>query len=141
MAYQSLLKPGGKIIISLPNAVIWDVRFKFLFGIFNYTDTGTCDRTHIRFFTLSSMRRLISAANLKIVKEDFNPGIIRPFVPFVKQFMKGKSDSKSHNPRAILDHPLYITYMKYCLPVEKVACRVCKGLFAFQFVFVTQKQF
>jgi len=138
--YQSLLKPDGEIIISLPNVVIWDVRLKFLFGAFNYTDTGTCDRTHIRFFTLSSMRRLIKAARLKIIKEDFNPGIVRPFVPFIKRFMKGKANLESlQNPRAILDNPLYKQYIKYFLPLEKIICRIRKELFAFQFVFVAQK--
>lgn len=137
--YQSLLKPQGKIIISIPNVVVWDVRLKFLFGIFNYTDTGTCDRTHIRFFTLSTTRKLIDEAGLKIIKEDFNPGIFRPFVPLVKKLLKQNS-LQEDNPSLILESPLYKAYLRFVYPLEKLICSLCKGLFAFQFVFVAVKK-
>lgn len=131
--YQTLLKKGGKIIISIPNVVVWDVRLKFLLGGFDYTDTGTCDSTHVRFFTMKSFTKLLDEANLKIVEQDFNPGIFRPFVPIVKKFFK--NDSRA----AILDSPLYKGYLKYIYPTEKIFCNLNKKLFAFQFIFVAEK--
>src|SRR6266542_1633629 len=47
-----LLKPGGKMLMSLPNvANIW-VRLNLLLGRFNYSRVGILDETHLRFFTL-----------------------------------------------------------------------------------------
>lgn len=53
----SLLKPGGKIIISLPNIAHWSVRIPLLFGFFEYTSRGILDRTHLHFF---NRRRALS---------------------------------------------------------------------------------
>jgi len=61
-----LLKPGGKILISLPNiANIW-IRLGLLFGRFNYRDTGILDRTHLRFFTLKTMKQLITESGFDV---------------------------------------------------------------------------
>lgn len=138
--YCNLLKPGGRVIVSLPNAVVWDIRIKFLFGIFNYTDTGTCDRTHIRFFTLSSMKRLIDSASFRILKEDFNPGLLRPFLPLIKNILNRKKNTETSNPRAILENPLYKAYMKFGYPIEKFICSINKRFFAFQFVVVAERK-
>jgi len=50
-SHLKLLKPGGHVLISLPNIAIWNVRLELLFGRFRYQDTGTLDRTHIAFST------------------------------------------------------------------------------------------
>lgn len=64
------LKPGGYILISLPNirdmyAVIPIV----LRGDFAYADKGLFDKTHVRFFCKKNMKELIkSTGNLKLDK-------------------------------------------------------------------------
>src|SRR5262245_50159978 len=50
--YRHLLKPGGRLIVSLPNVALWDNRLRLLFGRFHYQDSGVLDRTHLRFFTI-----------------------------------------------------------------------------------------
>jgi len=49
------IKPGGNIIISVPNLrnyhVLTDLAFR---GKFEYADAGILDRTHLRFFTRKS---------------------------------------------------------------------------------------
>lgn len=56
---RSKLAPGGRLVGSIPN-----VRFvKTLFGLlvlkdWRYEDSGVMDRTHLRFFTEKSLRRL-----------------------------------------------------------------------------------
>jgi SAM-dependent methyltransferase len=45
------LRPGGHVIIAVPNVLEWRTRMQFLRGDFKYTDEGILDRTHIRFFT------------------------------------------------------------------------------------------
>ncbi len=57
-----LLAPGGQVLISLPNVAIWNVRLELLLGLFEYGDTGTLDRTHMRFFTRRSFRRFLRPA-------------------------------------------------------------------------------
>jgi SAM-dependent methyltransferase len=48
---RALLQPGGCVIASLPNVRFIGVSGALLFaGRWNYTDFGTLDRTHLRFF-------------------------------------------------------------------------------------------
>jgi O-antigen biosynthesis protein len=61
------LKPTGFIVTSLPNVAHGDVRLSLLRGSFQYRDTGLLDRTHVRFFTLQSIRELLAAAGLVVV--------------------------------------------------------------------------
>ena len=78
------LKERGEAVISVPNIANWKIRLSLLFGKFNYTDIGILDRTHLRFFTYKSIKRLISSTNLKIVSEDITPSFPFPFSPFIK---------------------------------------------------------
>ncbi|MCB0309894.1 MAG: class I SAM-dependent methyltransferase [Bdellovibrionales bacterium] len=54
------LKPGGSLLISVPNVAHWSVRFSLLFGFFNYTERGILDRTHLRFFTWKTLGSFLS---------------------------------------------------------------------------------
>jgi len=64
---RGMLKPGGSIIILIPNVAAWRVRKRlFLNGVFEYEDVGILDRTHLRFFTLDSARALVEEAGYRI---------------------------------------------------------------------------
>lgn len=66
---KSRLKPGAKIIISLPNVACWSSRCGLFFkGRFEYQDSGLFDRTHLRFYTLNSFRRLLLKSGYKVRK-------------------------------------------------------------------------
>ncbi len=70
---SALLKPGGKILISLPNiANIW-VRLNLLFGRFNYSRVGILDESHLRFFTLKTAKQLASDSGLDVVSTSVTP--------------------------------------------------------------------
>jgi len=62
------LAPGGEVIVSVPNVAHLWVRLSLLAGRFEYEDRGILDRTHLRFFTDRSLRRLLAAAGLVIVR-------------------------------------------------------------------------
>jgi 2-polyprenyl-3-methyl-5-hydroxy-6-metoxy-1,4-benzoquinol methylase len=62
------LRPGGEIIISLPNVAHFYVRLSLLLGRFEYSERGILDRTHLRFFTLSSMTRMVHEADCRVVE-------------------------------------------------------------------------
>lgn len=59
-----LLRPGGSVVISVPNVTHGSLRLALLQGRWRYTDTGLLDRTHIRFFTRTSLLELLHAAGL-----------------------------------------------------------------------------
>ncbi len=61
------LKPSGFIVTSLPNVAHGDVRLALLHGSFHYRETGLLDRTHVRFFTLETIRELLKEAGLVVV--------------------------------------------------------------------------
>jgi SAM-dependent methyltransferase len=63
----SKLKPSGYVVTSLPNVAHGDVRLSLMRGRFRYADTGLLDRTHLRFFTAETARRLHDEAGLCIV--------------------------------------------------------------------------
>lgn len=62
------MKPTGYVVTSLPNVAHGDVRIALLRGRFRYAETGLLDRTHMRFFTLETIRELMSQAGLVVVE-------------------------------------------------------------------------
>lgn len=70
---SGLLKPGGKILISIPNvANIW-VRLNLLFGRFDYSRVGILDETHLRFFTLKTAKQLVVDSGLDVISTAVTP--------------------------------------------------------------------
>lgn len=41
-----------------------------LFGRFNYTERGLLDRTHLRFFTRKTARRLLEESGYRVLREE-----------------------------------------------------------------------
>ena len=66
----SWLRPDGIVLCSIPNVAHWRVRLSLLRGKFEYTDSGLLDRTHLRWFTRASARRLIEDAGYRITWEN-----------------------------------------------------------------------
>lgn len=63
------LKPHGRVIVSVPNVANVTVRLSLLLGRFEYRPRGILDRTHLRFFTRNSARRLLEAAGYEVVEQ------------------------------------------------------------------------
>ena len=63
---HELLTPDGYVVISLPNIAHGDVRLSLLTGTFDYSDTGLLDRTHLRFFTRSSIHTFLSQSHFDV---------------------------------------------------------------------------
>lgn len=64
---KKYLNKDGIIIISLPNVARFEVRLHLLSGKFEYTETGSLDRDHLRFFTLKTGRELIENSGFTII--------------------------------------------------------------------------
>lgn len=69
-AARDWLRPGGQVLCSLPNVAHWRVRLALARGRFDYADNGLMDRTHLRWFTRSSARELVSGAGYAVTWED-----------------------------------------------------------------------
>jgi 2-polyprenyl-3-methyl-5-hydroxy-6-metoxy-1,4-benzoquinol methylase len=67
---RTLLRPGGTLIVSLPNVRNHRVVLPLLLGgRWQYRDAGIMDRTHLRFFSRQSARELLAQAGLHITGE------------------------------------------------------------------------
>ena len=63
---KKLLKPGGCIVASIPNVAFHRNLRKMLKGEWRYTDEGTLDRTHLRFFTYTSIVELFERNGMNV---------------------------------------------------------------------------
>lgn len=60
------LRPQGQVIACIPNTQHWTLLRDLLRGQWTYQAQGLLDRTHLRFFTLDSIRHLFRQAGLTI---------------------------------------------------------------------------
>lgn len=60
------LKPGGVVVMSIPNVAHWSVRWNLLWGRFDYEKYGLLDATHLRWFTTASVSRWLENNGLVI---------------------------------------------------------------------------
>lgn len=64
---RACLKPGGRLVVALPNVLFWKQRLQFLAGRFRYTDGGLMDRTHVRFFDWQGAEQLVREAGFAVI--------------------------------------------------------------------------
>ena len=131
---KPLLKKEGFVLISVPNIANWVMRLKLLFGIFNYSNSGLLDKTHLRFFTLKSLKRLINSAGYKIIKLDFYPNLVLSIV----SLFSGSNQSSSNIIKR--DSLAKRFYFRFIFPVEKFISRVNIRLFAYEFIVKIKKK-
>jgi ubiquinone/menaquinone biosynthesis C-methylase UbiE len=72
---RRVLKPGGVVVASLPNVRffgnVWNL---VVHGAWSYTDEGILDRTHLRFYTRSSLADLFAAGGYRLLRQEgINP--------------------------------------------------------------------
>ncbi len=65
---QELLKEDGYVVASIPNISHGDVRLTLLEGNFPYAESGLLDKTHLQFFTRSSVKELFNDNGFEIAE-------------------------------------------------------------------------
>ncbi len=70
-----VLKDGGQLILSFPNIAHWRFRLALLFGRFPYIEDTQTHSQHIRFFTLSSIRKLCQKHDLTVKASEGNSAL------------------------------------------------------------------
>jgi hypothetical protein len=82
-----LLKPGGKLLINVPNHFTLTGRLRMLLGAgihWNrfFPDSNDWNNPHIRFFTYSSITELLTLSGFRLLR-DLSP--VAPAVPMSHQ--------------------------------------------------------
>jgi glycosyltransferase involved in cell wall biosynthesis len=62
--HVDMLSDDGTILICVPNVEHWSFVARLLLGTWDYEQTGLFDSTHLRWFSLESMRRRIKSLGL-----------------------------------------------------------------------------
>ncbi len=61
-------RPGGAVLVSVPNVAHWQARLTLLRGRWPQTDSGTFDASHLRWFTRAALADLLAGAGLRAVE-------------------------------------------------------------------------
>jgi len=115
-----LLAPGATVLISVPNVAHWSVRIPLLFGSFNYTERGILDRTHQRFFTRRTLRKMLQIFPQLTIESE---AVSIPPIEFVL-------------PRFIWDNSLFRALNK----IRYRCAQIFPGLFGYQLLTVVRMQ-
>ena len=70
------VKPGGLVIVSVPNVAHWSVRLDLLRGRFRYAEYGIMDATHLRWFTEETLRQLMAQAGIDVIGVQQTAGVM-----------------------------------------------------------------
>jgi 2-polyprenyl-3-methyl-5-hydroxy-6-metoxy-1,4-benzoquinol methylase len=119
------LKPGKYFIVSVPNIGHVSVVKNLLLGKWDYTAAGIMDETHVRFFTLTSLRKLFSLLELEPL------AIRRKFVPMLYENARGQQQKKIY----FRLNRLFASNRNPLLHVPRL-----RELFVYQYLFVLKKQ-
>lgn len=76
-----LLRPGGVVCASLPNIQHWSAILSLIGGRWDYRDEGLFDRTHLRFFTLSTIVEFFRGCGCTVERAE--PLVPRPGAPLI----------------------------------------------------------
>ena len=112
---ERALMPRGFLLVIIPNLFFWSDRLKLMLGHWNYDESGTFDYTHLRWYTIQSIQRLL--AGYGFVTDRF---IADGWIPLP-------------GARLILGDGLRKR-------INVMACRLSPGLFGQQLIFRFRKQ-
>lgn len=65
-SYGDYLKPGGLVIASIPNIRFYASIARLIFNRWGYRESGILDKTHLRFFTLPTIREMLEQQGYRI---------------------------------------------------------------------------
>ncbi len=111
------LSPAGHVFISVPNIANITVRIGLMFGIFEYRERGILDSSHLRFYTMRSIKREIEGAGFRIVAIRGSSVPIRLIVPRAPEFLLRTGER-----------------------LLTLVTRIWRGLFAYQIIIVAESR-
>lgn len=114
---REALSDGGHVFISVPNIANITVRIGLLFGIFEYRERGILDSTHLRFYTMRTIKRDVEKSGFRIVAIRGSSVPIRLIVPHAPEFLLRVGER-----------------------LLTLVTRIWRGLFAYQIVVVARRR-
>jgi 2-polyprenyl-3-methyl-5-hydroxy-6-metoxy-1,4-benzoquinol methylase len=103
---HGLLREGGQLLISIPNAGYAPFLAELLDGQLRYRPVGLLDETHLRFVTRASLERMIAAAGFaavdleRVVKpaheSEFDTRSLEALPPAVRTFLDGSPEAYTY---------------------------------------------
>ena len=85
---HQIIKPGGTLLLSVPNAGCWAVVSDLIEGRFDYQPVGILCNTHLRFFTRHSLEILLLDAGFHVERwEAVGAAVPELFVEYVSKAM------------------------------------------------------
>jgi len=86
LACKAFLKPEGVIVSSIPNMRHAPYLYRLAYlGEFDYENSGIMDKTHLRFFTKKSIKKMYESLGFEVVKHiGINESLARRFRYLVK---------------------------------------------------------
>ena len=114
---RDALSPEGHLFVSVPNIANVTVRLGLLFGVFEYRERGILDSSHLRFYTMGSIKREIESAGFRIVAFRGSSVPIRLIVPKAPEFL-----------------------LRIGERLLTIVTRIWRGLFAYQIIIVAQRR-
>lgn len=127
---------GATFIVSVPNYAVWYNRLRTLAGRFDYAFSGLYDRTHLRFFTRESIRKLLSQAGFEVIDDGCTPSLLQSTAPLLRRLFE--RDVAEGNHLALADSGSYRLYRQFVEPAESAVCHAWPELLGFQVVTVAR---
>ncbi|AFL74598.1 glycosyltransferase [Thiocystis violascens] len=101
-----LLKPDGQLLLSVPNVAHAGLIAELIGGELRYRQEGLLDRTHLRFFTRASLRRLLDDGGLRaltfdqvkvpIEQSEFSPAALTDLAEPVRECLLAGEDAETY---------------------------------------------
>jgi len=94
------LKPGGRVVFSIPNMAHISVRLMLLKGFFEYTPIGVLDRTHLHYYDELEVKHIFAESKFAIKK----------MTPVVHTYTQSKISEELYNMGlGVIDEKFYKT--------------------------------
>jgi SAM-dependent methyltransferase len=135
--YLRWLRPRGRVLVSVPNFVVWTNRLRLLAGVVAEHDSGVMDRTHLHLFSFATARRMVESIGLRVERIDSTPHLARAILPLIKRLLLPRAERA--NPRALIETRTYRIYKRWLYPLERAVATLWRTMFAFRIVIVAVK--
>ncbi len=90
---RARLAPSGIMVVALPNLMFWRSRIRLMLGDFEYTDHGLMDRTHVRWYSFASGRRLLERHGFHVIEAVAEGGLpLGPLRRIAPQWLLERGD-------------------------------------------------
>jgi SAM-dependent methyltransferase len=119
-------------LISVPNYGVWYNRLRTLLGVQGYSWSGIWDRTHLRFFTRSSIKRLLTYCDFELIDDMCTPSLVQSAAPLLRKAFERSVSEGDH--LALADSRLFAMYQRAIEPVESRVCETWPELLGLQIV-------